>query len=75
MAKYAGAEQSVITERVVRLPKNGVMVDTDGGQTENPGIGSWHWRNSMGMHQDRGIPEEQVYHMIPYSKTLVSALG
>ena len=39
-----------------------VMVDTDGGQTENP-----HWEIAMGMYMqyllDNGIPEEHVRHM------------
>ena len=39
-----------------------VMVDTDGGQTENP-----HWEIEMAEYMqyllDHGIPEEQVYHM------------
>lgn len=45
-----------------------VMVDTDGGQTENP-----HWELALAEYMqylvDHGIPEEQVYHMtktIPY---------
>ena len=45
-----------------------VMVDTDGGQTENP-----HWELALEEYMqylvDHGIPEEQVYHMtktIPY---------
>lgn len=45
-----------------------VMVDTDGGQTENP-----HWELALEEYMqylvDNGIPEEQVYHMtrtIPY---------
>lgn len=39
-----------------------VMVDTDGGQTENP-----HWELALEEYMqylvDHGIPEEQVYHM------------
>ena len=39
-----------------------VMVDTDGGQTENP-----HWELAIEEYMqyllDHGIPEEQVYHM------------
>ena len=45
-----------------------VMVDTDGGQTENP-----HWELALAEYMqylvEHGIPEEQVYHMtktIPY---------
>lgn len=45
-----------------------VMVDTDGGQTENP-----HWELALEEYMqylvDNGIPEEQVYYMtrtIPY---------
>ena len=45
-----------------------VMVDTDGGQTENP-----HWELALEEYMqylaDHGIPEEQVYYMtktIPY---------
>ena len=45
-----------------------VMVDTDGGQTENP-----HWELALAEYikylADNGIPEEQIYHMtrtIPY---------
>ncbi|SFR65191.1 DUF6282 family protein [[Clostridium] aminophilum] len=45
-----------------------VMVDTDGGQTENP-----HWELALAEYMqylvDHGIPEEQVYYMtktIPY---------
>lgn len=45
-----------------------VMVDTDGGQTENP-----HWELALEEYMqylvDNGMPEEQVYHMtrtIPY---------
>lgn len=45
-----------------------VMVDTDGGQTENP-----HWELALEEYMqylaDHGIPEDQVYHMtktIPY---------
>ena len=38
------------------------MVDTDGGQTENP-----HWELAMEEYMqylvDHGIPEEHVYHM------------
>ena len=38
------------------------MVDTDGGQTENP-----HWELALAEYMqylvDHGIPEEQVYHM------------
>ena len=44
------------------------MVDTDGGQTENP-----HWELALEEYMqylvDHGIPEEQVYYMtktIPY---------
>ncbi len=47
-----------------------VMVDTDGGQTENP-----HWEIAMQMYMqylvDHGIPEEQVYHM---TRTIPSRL-
>ena len=39
-----------------------VMVDTDGGQTENP-----HWELALEEYMqylvDHGIPEEQVYYM------------
>jgi hypothetical protein len=39
-----------------------VMVDTDGGQVENP-----HWELALAEYMqyllDHGIPEEQVYHM------------
>ena len=39
-----------------------VMVDTDGGQTENP-----HWELALAEYMqyllDHGIPEEQVFHM------------
>ena len=39
-----------------------VMVDTDGGQTENP-----HWELALAEYMqylvDHGIPEEHVYHM------------
>ena len=45
-----------------------VMVDTDGGQTENP-----HWELALEEYMqylaDHGIPEEHIYHMtrtIPY---------
>ena len=45
-----------------------VLVDTDGGQTENP-----HWELALEEYMqylvDHGIPEEQVYYMtktIPY---------
>ncbi len=39
-----------------------VMVDTDGGQTENP-----HWEIAMAQYMqylaDHGVPMEQIYHM------------
>ena len=45
------------------------MVDTDGGQTENP-----HWELALEEYMqylsDNGIPDEQIYHMtrtIPYN--------
>ena len=45
-----------------------VMVDTDGGQTENP-----NWELALEEYMqylvDHGIPEEHIYHMtktIPY---------
>ena len=45
-----------------RLAIKTVMVDTDGGQTENP-----HWELALAEYMqylvDHGIPEEQVYHM------------
>lgn len=47
-----------------------VMVDTDGGQTENP-----HWELAMEEYMqylvDHGIPEEHVYHM---TRTIPSRL-
>ena len=47
-----------------------VMVDTDGGQTENP-----NWEIAMAEYMqyliDYGVPEEQVYYM---TKTIPSRL-
>lgn len=47
-----------------------VMVDTDGGQTENP-----NWEIAMAEYMqyliDHGVPEEQVYYM---TKTIPSRL-
>lgn len=55
-------------EIIRKVGYKNVMVDTDGGQTENP-----HWEVALKEYMqylaDNGIPEEQIYHMtrtIPY---------
>ncbi|MBQ6666245.1 MAG: hypothetical protein IJM68_11735, partial [Synergistaceae bacterium] len=55
-------------EIIKKVGYKNVMVDTDGGQTENP-----HWEIALKEYMqylaDNGIPEEHIYHMtrtIPY---------
>ena len=49
-------------ELIKEVGYKNVMVDTDGGQTENP-----HWELALAEYMqylvDHGIPEEHVYHM------------
>lgn len=49
-------------EAIQEIGYKNIMVDTDGGQVENP-----HWENAMGEYMqfliDHGIPEEQVQYM------------
>jgi len=49
-------------EIIKEIGYRNVMVDTDGGQTENP-----HWELALAEYMqylvDHGIPEEHVYHM------------
>ena len=49
-------------ELIKEVGYKNVMVDTDGGQTENP-----HWELALAEYMqylvDHGISEEQVYHM------------
>ena len=56
-------------EIIKKVGYRNVMVDTDGGQTENP-----HWELALEEYMqylsDNGIPEEHIYHMtrtIPYN--------
>ena len=49
-------------ELIKEVGYKNVMVDTDGGQTENP-----HWELALAEYMqylvEHGIPEEHVYHM------------